>query len=455
MLEVVILAAGKGTRMRSPLPKVLHQLAGQPLVSHVLATARALEPKKIHLVVGHGAEQVQSTVAAEDIEFHVQAEQLGTGHAVAQALPACDPNSTVLVLFGDVPLLGAETLAALIARVDTAPVMLAAKLDDPTGYGRVIRDASGAFISVVEQKDAGPHELAVQEVNTGVLAAPAGLMSTLLNRVGNNNAQQEYYLPDVLGLARADGLTVQVAVTADPLEMMGVNDRLQLEALERTLQQRRAEELMREGVAIADRSRIDIRGSLTCGVDVSIDVNTVFEGSVSLGDGVRIGANCVIKNASIADGTDVQPFCHVEDATIGAECKIGPYARLRPGTQLGNTARIGNFVETKNAHFGEGSKANHLAYVGDARIGDGCNIGAGTITCNYDGVNKHRTQLGDGVFIGSNSTLVAPVEIADGGFVAAGSVVTKPVGCDELAVGRARQKNISGWQRPTKNKDSK
>ena len=453
MLEIIVLAAGRGTRMRSYTPKVLHPLAGKPLVMHVLETARALSPSHIHVVVGHGAEQVSKTVDASDVSTHLQKDQLGTGHAVATALPHCDPDSTVLVLFGDVPLLGTQTLKDLIAQVRGAPVMLAARLDDPTGYGRVIRDADGSFLEVVEQKDGDAAQLAVNEVNTGVLAAPASQLAALLQRVGNDNAQGEYYLPDALGLARGDGLSVAVSVTQDPIEMMGVNDRLQLEQLEREFQQRQAEALMRDGVAIVDRKRLDVRGQLRCGRDVSIDVGVVFEGAVTLEDGVRVGAHCVIRDAHIGAGTDIQPFCHIESARLGSECRIGPYARLRPGTDLGDTARIGNFVETKNARFGIGSKANHLAYIGDSDIGEGSNIGAGTITCNYDGVNKHRTELGDRVFIGSNSTLVAPVSIASDGFVAAGSVVTKTVGDGELAVGRARQRNISGWQRPGKREE--
>lgn len=454
MLEIVVLAAGRGTRMRSDLPKVLHTLAGRPLLSHVIDTARALGPSRIHVVVGHGADTVRAAIAADDVECHVQQEQLGTGHAVAQALPHCNPSSNVLVLFGDVPLLGVDTLRELLERVNGTPVMLAAQLEDPSGYGRVIRDDSGDFHAVIEHKDANEAERQVREVNTGVLAAPAAQLADLLAKVTNDNAQGEYYLPDALGLARAQGLSVGVSVTDDPLEILGVNDRLQLEQLERAFQQRQAEALMRDGVAIRDRSRIDIRGELRCGRDVEVDVNVVIEGRVSLGDGVSVGANCVLRDADIGAGTVVNPFCHIESAVVGERCQLGPYARLRPGTDLGAGARIGNFVETKNARFGAGSKANHLAYIGDTELGAGCNIGAGTITCNYDGVNKHRTELGDRVFVGSNSTLVAPVSIASDGFVAAGSVVTKAVQDGELAVGRARQRNIAGWQPPAKREDS-
>ena len=450
MLEVIILAAGKGTRMRSAIPKVLHKLAGKPLLEHVVATARKLSPTKIHVVVGHGSEQVSAAVSGDDVTCHKQQNQLGTGHAVAQALPQCDPASNVLILFGDVPLMSAKTLQNLLASTTDAPSVLAAHIPDPTGYGRVIRDAHQRFVEIVEEKDASEEQRAVQEVNTGVIAAPASLLTTLLSRVNNQNAQAEYYLPDVLGIAREDGMTVNVVVSKDPAEILGVNNRLQLEELERILQQRLAEKLLLDGVAVSDRRRLDIRGELTCGEGVSIDINVLLEGDVTLGDNVTIGANCVIRDAAIGANTVIQPFSHIERAVIGTDCFIGPYARLRPGTDLGSAVRIGNFVETKNSTLGAGSKANHLAYIGDTTVGEGSNIGAGTITCNYDGANKFPTHLGDGVFIGSNSTLVAPVTIADGGFVAAGSVITKDVLADDLAVGRAKQRNISGWQKPTK-----
>ena len=450
MLEVIILAAGKGTRMRSAIPKVLHTLAGKPLLEHVVATARNLSPTKIHVVVGHESEQVSAAVSGDDVTCHKQQNQLGTGHAVAQALPQCDPASTVLILFGDVPLMSAKTLRNLLASTTDAPSVLAAHIPDPTGYGRVIRDAHQQFVEIVEEKDASEEQRAVQEVNTGVIAAPASLLTTLLSRVNNQNAQAEYYLPDVLGIAREDGMTVNVVVSKDPAETLGVNNRLQLEELERILQQRLAEKLLLDGVAVSDRRRLDIRGELTCGEGVSIDINVLLEGDVTLGDNVSIGANCVIRDAAIGANTVIQPFSHIERAVIGTDCFIGPYARLRPGTDLGSAVRIGNFVEIKNSTLGAGSKANHLAYIGDTTVGEGSNIGAGTITCNYDGASKFPTHLGDGVFIGSNSTLVAPVTIADGGFVAAGSVITKDVLADDLAVGRAKQRNISGWQKPTK-----
>lgn len=454
MLEVIILAAGRGTRMRSKRPKVLHPLAGKPLLGHVVDAARALSPEKIHVVVGFGGAQVEAAFADQpDLEFHAQSEQLGTGHAVLQALPACASDSTVLVLYGDVPLMSVSTLKGLIAKVNDAPALLTTLLENPHGYGRVIRSQDGSFAEVVEQKDGNEAQLAVKEVNTGVLAAPAALLSKQLAKVGNDNAQGEYYLPDVLSLSVEDGLSVAVVETTDVIETLGVNDRHQLEQLERAYQLRLAEALLTDGVQLVDRSRVDIRGSLQCGQDVFIDANVVFEGDVVLGDDVRIEANCVIKNTVVGAGTRIKAFCHLEDAVVGLECDIGPYARLRPGAELGDEARIGNFVEVKNAKFGKGSKANHLAYVGDADIGDGCNIGAGTITCNYDGANKHKTVLGNSVFIGSNSTLVAPIEIKDGGFVGAGSTITKTVEPDELAISRGKQRNITGWQRPTKNKE--
>ena len=453
MLEVIVLAAGRGTRMRSNLPKVLHPLAGRPMVAHVVDTAREIGADRIHVVVGHGADEVRAALAADDVVFHEQTEQLGTGHAVQQAIPHCAPDSIALVLFGDVPLLAGETLAPMLEIARQQPVMLATHLDDPTGYGRVLRDDQTQFLSVVEHKDATPAQRAVREVNTGVLAAKASQLADWLAKVGNDNAQGEYYLPDVLQIARDDGWSVAVHVAADANETAGVNDRAQLEQLERTLQEQQALALLRDGVALADRRRIDIRGELVCGRDVFIDVNVVIEGRVVLGDGVRIAANCVLRDSELGDSTEVEPFSYLDGARVGARCRIGPYARLRPGSALDDAARIGNFVETKNAKIGAGSKANHLAYIGDAVVGAGSNVGAGTITCNYDGVNKHRTVLGDDVFVGSNSTLVAPVTIENGGFVGAGSTITKAVAADQLGIGRAKQRNIDGWQRPTKNRE--
>ena len=452
MLEVIVLAAGRGTRMRSSLPKVLHALASKPMIHHVLDTARALEASRIHVVVGHGAELVSSAIAADDVTTYVQPEQLGTGHAALAAAPHCQPESTVIVLFGDVPLLSSATLSRVIKAAESGPVLLAASVKDPHGYGRVIRDSNGAFERVVEQKDANVEELSVCEVNTGVLAAKSQNLNSWLARVTNDNAQGEYYLPDVLGLAVSDGYSVEVVVTDDEVETQGVNDRIQLEALERSLQIRQAEALMARGAYLSDKSRFDLRGKLDCAEDVSIDVNVLIEGHVRIARGAAIEANCVLKDCTIGEGAIVRAFSHIEGATVGPDCQVGPYARLRPGAELSAKAKVGNFVEVKNSHFGEGAKANHLAYVGDAEIGAGSNIGAGTITCNYDGVNKHRTELGENVFIGSNSTLVAPLIVEDNGFVAAGSTVTSPVGQSELAVGRAKQRNIKGWKRPEKSK---
>jgi len=450
MLEVIVLAAGRGTRMRSSLPKVLHTLAGKAMIHHVLDTARSVAAERLHVVIGHGAEEVSQAIAADDVTTYLQSEQLGTGHATLTAAPHCQPDNIVLVLFGDVPLLSEHTLSRVIEAANSGPALLAAMVENPNGYGRVIRDKASAFAKVVEQKDANSEEMSVREVNTGVLAAKSQDLNRWLSRLTNDNAQNEYYLPDVLGLAVRDGHTVEVVVTNNEVETQGVNDRIQLEALERSLQTRQAEELMAAGVKLADKSRFDLRGIIDCAEDVSIDVNVIIEGEVSIARGVVIEANCVLKNCTIGEGAVIRCFSHIEGASVGAGCQVGPYARLRPGAELSAQAKVGNFVEVKNSHFGEGAKANHLAYVGDAEVGPGSNIGAGTITCNYDGVNKHRTELGENVFIGSNSTLVAPISIEDNGFVAAGTTVTSKVGKSELAVGRAKQRNITGWKRPTK-----
>ncbi len=453
-LEVVILAAGQGSRMRSSLPKVLHLLAGKPLLQHVIDRARQLSPAAIHVVAGHGADQVRAACEGQALSWVEQRQQLGTGHAVLQALPAIGDDSTVLVLYGDVPLVPVATLEALVGAAASAPALLTASLDDPAGYGRILRDADGEFRAVVEHKDATDFERAVREVNTGILAAPARLLHRYLPRVGNSNQQREYYLPDVLSLALADGVVVQTAPAESALSVMGVNDQLQLSVLERELQRQRAEALLQAGVRLADPARIDIRGSLQCGRDVFIDVNCVFTGTVVLGDGVSIGPNCVLGDTTIGAGSEVCAMSHLQSARVGSGCTVGPFARLRVGTSLGDEARVGNFVETKKAAIGAGSKINHLSYVGDCDMGGGVNIGAGTITCNYDGVNKHITRIGDGAFVGSNATLVAPVEIGPDGFVAAGSTITRPVATGELAVGRGKQRNIKGWTRPgTTDKD--
>ena len=444
-LEVVILAAGQGTRMRSQLPKVLHPLAGVPLLGHVLETARELKAAKIHVVIGHGAEQVRSELDADDVCWVIQEEQLGTGHAVLQAMPGVNEDATVLVLYGDVPLLQAHTLAELVAR---SPALLTAEVDNADGYGRVLRDEHDQLQGVVEHKDATDAQRSLNEINSGVLAYPAALLKEYLPRVGNANAQGEYYLPDVLSMAVGEGHGVAALRAADANEILGINDRVQLAEAECLLQHRRAKALMLAGVTLADPARIDIRGALHCDEDVSIDVNCVFEGRVVLGRGVSIGANCVIRNCEIATDTEIQPFCHLDDASIGANCSVGPYARFRTGTKLSDGAKVGNFVETKKAVIGEGSKVNHLSYIGDATLGAGVNVGAGTITCNYDGINKHPTTLEDGVFVGSNSTLVAPLTVGKGGFIAAGSTVTRDVQDNALGVARGKQRNIENWQTP-------
>ena len=454
MLEVIILAAGQGSRMQSSLPKVLHTLAGQPLVAHVLQTARALNAERIHLVVGHGAEAVEATVSAPDVQCHLQAEQLGTGHAVQQAMDACNPTSTLLVLFGDVPLITKDALEDVVAAADGGIAMLSATLDNPSGYGRVVRDDNGAFVAVVEEKDATGEQRSLQEIHTGVLAANAEQLGAWLDRVDNRNAQSEYYLPDVLGLAREDDMPVTVVCSDNDFDTQGVNTPQQLEQLERQHQLALADQLMTGGVVVSDSSRLDIRGRLECGRDVRIDVNVVIEGNVSLGDGVSIGANCIVRDAQIGAGARVLPFTYIDGAEVLSDAVVGPYARLRPGTVIGEQAKVGNFVEVKNTRVGKAAKANHLAYLGDADIGSQSNVGAGTITCNYDGANKHRTTLGEGVFVGSNSTLVAPLVIESGGFVAAGSTVTDDVKADQLAVARGRQRNVDGWQRPEKPGDS-
>ena len=435
MLEVIVLAAGRGTRMRSALPKVLHPVGNKPMVSHVIETARELSAAKIHVVVGHGGDAVSEAIAADDVSTYSQLEQLGTGHATLTAAPFCGSESTVLVLFGDVPLLSSDVLVDVVRAASSGnPVLLAAKLDDPTGYGRVVRNAAGEFAKVVEHKDSTATEREIGEINTGVLAAKGADLLGWLKRVSNDNAQGEYYLPDVLGLAIEDDAVVNVVVTDRADDILGVNDRIQLEQIERSFQRKQARALMAAGVHVADSGRLDVRGSLSCSEDVFIDVNVLIEGDVVIGRGAIIEANCVLKDCVIGEDAHVRAFTHIEGASVGQTCQVGPYARLRPGADLGVGAKVGNFVEVKNSHFGDGAKANHLAYVGDASVGAGSNIGAGTITCNYDGANKHRTELGDHVFIGSNSTLVAPIQIEDNGFVAAGSTITSKVGSSQLAV---------------------
>ncbi|MCQ4272377.1 bifunctional UDP-N-acetylglucosamine diphosphorylase/glucosamine-1-phosphate N-acetyltransferase GlmU [Pseudomonas kuykendallii] len=449
-LEVVILAAGQGTRMRSALPKVLHPVAGKPMLGHVIDSARQLQPQGIHVVIGHGADAVRERLAAEDLDFVMQREQLGTGHAVAQAAPALSAER-VLILYGDVPLIEVGTLQRLLQKVDDQHLaLLTVELGDPTGYGRIVRDAAGAVRAIVEHKDATPEQRAIKEGNTGILAVPGKRLGGWLSRLSNSNVQGEYYLTDVVAMAVADGLTVATEQPLDAMEVQGANDRIQLAELERHYQQRAARRLMAEGVTLRDPARFDVRGDVSVGRDVLIDINVILEGRVLIEEGVEIGPNCVIRNSTLRKGAIVKANSHLDGAELGEGADCGPFARLRPGSVLGAKAHVGNFVELKNAVMGEGAKAGHLSYLGDAEIGARSNIGAGTITCNYDGANKSHTRMGEDVFIGSNSALVAPVSLGDGATTGAGSVVTQDVPANTLAVGRAKQRNIEGWKRPVK-----
>lgn len=451
-LAVITLAAGKGSRMKSDLPKVLHKLAGKPMLAHVLNSAAQLSNAKQHVVIGHGAELVQQTITDFDISWAFQTEQNGTGHAVAQAMPNVEADATVIVLYGDVPLIRSHTLQQLLdqTKAQQGLTLLTVKLDNPSGYGRIVRNNAGDILSIVEQKDASSEQLEINEVNTGILAVSAKYLNEWLPKLSSNNAQGEYYLTDIIAMAVSQGVVVSAIHPQDEYEVQGVNDRLQLAELERVFQRQQADELLRAGVSLADPSRIDIRGSLKVGNDVVIDIGCVFEGDVTLADGVHIGPYCVIKNSHLGAGTELQAYSHLDQASIAENCQVGPYARLRPGADLHRQAKVGNFCEVKKAVVGEGAKVNHLTYIGDAIIGKNANIGAGTITCNYDGVNKFITEIGADTFIGSNSALVAPVKIGDGATVGAGSTITKDVPAQELAVARGKQRNISGWQRPVK-----
>lgn len=449
-LEVIILAAGQGTRMRSALPKVLHPLGGKPLAGHVVDLARNLAAESIHLVVGHAADQVKAELAGDGVHFVEQAQQLGTGHAVDQALPALKEKSHVLILYGDVPLIRQDTLEQLLQTVNDQQIgLLTVDLPDPQGYGRILRDEAGAVAAIVEQKDATPEQLKINEVNTGILALTAEHLRRWLPQLSNDNAQGEYYLTDIIGLAYQDAVQIASVQPASHTEVEGVNNRLQLAALERAYQLEQAKELMLSGVSLADPARIDIRGQLNTARDVFIDIGCVFEGSVELAEGVEVGPYCVLKNVRVGPGTKLASHSVLEDCVLDGDNQIGPFARLRPGTHLQAQAKVGNFVEIKKAHIGEAAKVNHLSYVGDAWIGDRANIGAGTITCNYDGVNKHATQVGADAFIGSNSSLVAPLHIGAGATVGAGSTVTRDVPEGALAVTRAKQLQKNNWPRPT------
>ncbi|MGO2242908.1 MAG: bifunctional UDP-N-acetylglucosamine diphosphorylase/glucosamine-1-phosphate N-acetyltransferase GlmU [Halomonas sp.] len=449
-LDIVILAAGKGTRMQSHTPKVLHTLAGKPMVQHVLDSAFALNPDRIHVVIGYGADKLREALAESGVDFAVQAEQKGTGHAVAQALEQLG-NGNVLILYGDVPLLQHESLSELLAHVDEQHMgLLTVTLDDPNGYGRIMRNAAGDAVAILEQKDALSAQLAINECNTGIMAMTSAQLKRWLPQLSAENAQGEYYLTDVIAMAADEGIKVCTAQPATAVEVEGVNNRAQMARLERAYQQQLADQLMEQGVALADPARLDIRGSLICGHDVFIDVGCLFEGEVELGEGVRIGPYCVIKNSTIGAESVVDTHSVIEGAVAAGFNQIGPFARLRPGTRLAVKAKVGNFVETKNADVGEGSKINHLSYVGDARLGRDVNVGAGTITCNYDGTNKHHTDIGDNVFVGSNSSLVAPVTVGKGATIGAGSTIAKDVTEYALAVTRSRQIEKNEWQRPSK-----
>jgi bifunctional UDP-N-acetylglucosamine pyrophosphorylase/glucosamine-1-phosphate N-acetyltransferase len=450
-VNVVILAAGQGKRMHSDLPKVLHRLAGRPLLAHVLDCARALDPARIAVVYGYGGEAVREAIGDASLAWVKQEPQLGTGHALQQALPALAPGAHTLVLYGDVPLTRPETLRGLVAAAADGVALLTVELDDPSGYGRIVR-AGGAVRRIVEEKDASPAERAIREVNTGIMALPTSRLAGWLASLRNDNAQREYYLTDVVALAVEAGLAVRAVQPGAVWETLGVNSKGQLAALERAHQRLVAGRLLDAGVSLADPARIDVRGRLECGRDVAIDVNCVFEGEVALADRVSVGANCVLRNVRIGAGTRVEPFCHLEDSSIGERCRVGPYARFRPGVRLAEEVHIGNFVEVKASEIGAGSKANHLSYIGDTAIGRKVNVGAGTITCNYDGANKHRTIIEDDVFIGSDTQLVAPVRVGRGATLGAGTTLTKDAPPGQLTLSRVRQSSIAGWARPEKKK---
>jgi bifunctional UDP-N-acetylglucosamine pyrophosphorylase / glucosamine-1-phosphate N-acetyltransferase len=449
-MNIVILAAGMGKRMQSALPKVLHPLAGKPLLSHVIDTARALSPTKLCIIYGHGGEAVPQSLTSSDISFAKQEPQLGTGHAVMQAIPYLQDDVPTLILYGDVPLTTRHSLQELLDRAGREKLaVLTVELENPTGYGRIVRQ-HGNIVGIVEQKDASEAERAIREVNTGIMVAPTVQLKKWLATLSNDNAQREYYLTDIVARAVADGVAVVSAQPGAVWETLGVNSKVQLAELERIHQRTIADALLEQGVTLADPARIDVRGTLSCGRDVEIDVNCIFEGEVTLEDGVKIGAHCVIRNARIAKGASIKPFCHIEEAVVGAASVIGPYARLRPGTELAEDVHIGNFVEVKNSQIAAHSKANHLAYVGDATVGSRVNIGAGTITCNYDGANKFRTIIEDDAFIGSDTQLVAPVRVGKGATLGAGTTLTKDAPEGKLTVSRARQITIDSWKRPVK-----
>lgn len=447
-LEVIVLAGGAGTRMRSRLPKVLHPLGGRPLLAHVLDATAGLAPSAIHVVVGEQGDEIRAAFAGrEDVSWVLQRPALGTGHAVAQALPAAAEDATVLVLIGDAPLIATETLAAVAHAGQEGVAIVTAELANPAGFGRILRE-DGEIVGIVEEADATAGQRAIHEANAGILAAPKQALAALIESLAPANAQAELYLTDVVGVAVGQGQHVAGIAAATPEEILGVNDRAQLARLERCYQRRQADRLMAAGVTVMDPARLDVRGTVTAGEDCVIDVGVLFEGSVTLGRGVTVGAGCVIRDADLGDDVNVLPMSCINGAVVAAGCRIGPFARLRPGTRLAADVHIGNFVETKQAALGAGAKANHLAYLGDASVGAGSNIGAGAITCNYDGEAKHRTEIGSRAFVGTNATLVAPLAIGDDAYVGAGSTITGDVPAEELAIGRGRQRNIKGWTPP-------
>ena len=451
-LSAVILAAGKGTRMYSDLPKVLHCVAGKPMVKHVIDTATALGAENVHLIYGHGGELMRERLANEKVNWVFQNEQLGTAHAVQQAAPFFKDDENIVVLYGDAPLISVETLEKLIAaKPENGIALLTVNLDNPTGYGRILRE-NGNVVAIVEQKDANAEQLKIQEVNTGVMVSDGANFKKWLVRVDNHNAQGEYYLTDLIALANQDGCQVMAVQAGDAIEVEGANNRLQLAALERYYQHKQAQHLLLAGVTLLDPARFDLRGTLEHGKDVEIDTNVILEGNVRLGNRVKIGAGCVLKNVTLGDDVEVKPYSVLEDAVIGEKAAIGPFSRLRPGTELAAQTHVGNFVEIKKSIVGKGSKVNHLTYIGDTEIGADCNIGAGVITCNYDGANKFKTLIGNNVFVGSDTQLVAPVIVEDGATIGAGSTITQNIAKDELVITRVPQRHIQGWQRPSKKK---
>ncbi|NOZ11148.1 MAG: UDP-N-acetylglucosamine diphosphorylase/glucosamine-1-phosphate N-acetyltransferase [Gammaproteobacteria bacterium] len=450
-LEVVILAAGQGTRMRSDLPKVLHTLGGRPLLEHVLSRAQDLDADAIHVVYGHGGEKVRGAFKGCDLRWVLQEKQLGTGHALLQVIPDIQDGTTVLVLYGDVPLIRTDTLRVMVdAAQDGDLALLTATFTDPGGYGRIVRDDMAKISRIVEHKDANDAERAITEINTGFLAVSAGLLRSWLEQLSRDNAQGEYYLTDVIGMAVADGITIVDSQPQDEWEVLGINSCAELAQLERKHQSEQAQALMAQGVTLRDPSRFDLRGELSVGRDVVIDINVILEGKVSLGDRVHIGANVVIRNSTMGDDVTIKENCVIEEARVARGCQVGPFARLRPGTDLANDVHVGNFVEIKKSSVARGSKVNHLSYIGDSKIGSGVNIGAGTITCNYDGAYKHQTIIGDDVFVGSATQLVAPVTVGDGATIGAGATITNNVPAGELTLSRVKQKTIPGWKRPVK-----